>query len=65
MLKHFGMGDYKSIGTFFDTKAALKRTDEEYDEDVYHMLEVPYKSTVGSIIYAIVDIRANLAYAIS
>ena len=66
VLKRFGMEDCKPIGTPLDIKTTLlKLTDEEYDVDAPRMLDVPYKNAVGSLMYAMVGTRADLAYAIS
>ena len=66
VLERFGMEDCKSIGTPLDTKVKLvKISDEEYDKDAPRMASVPYKSAVGSLMYAMVATRADLAFAIS
>jgi hypothetical protein len=66
VLKRFGMEDCKPIGTPLDTKVKfVKLSNEEYDADAPRMGSVPYKSTVGSLMYAMVATRADLAFAIS
>ena len=66
VLERFGMEDCKSISTPLDTKVKLvKISDEEYDKDAPRMASVPYKSVVGSLVYAMVATKADLAFAIS
>ena len=66
VLERFGMEDCKPIGTPLDTKVKLvKLSNEEYDADARRMASVPYKSAVGSLMYAMVATRADLAFAIS
>ena len=66
VLVRFGMEDCKPIATPLDTKVKLvKLTNEEYDVDAPKMASVPYKSAVGSLMYAMVATRADLAFAIS
>jgi hypothetical protein len=66
VLKRFGIEDCKPIGTLLDTKVKfVKLSNEEYDADAPKMGSVPYKSAVGSLMYAMVATRADLAFAIS
>jgi hypothetical protein len=66
VLKRFGMEDCKPVGTPLDPKAALvKLTDEEYDQHSQEMQGIPYKACVGSLMYAMVATRADLAFAVS
>ena len=66
VLKRFGMEDCKPIATPLDTKVKLEKLSmEEYDADASRMASVPYKSAVGSLMYAMVATRADLAFAIS
>ena len=66
VLERFGMQDCKPIGTPLDTKVKLvKLSNEEYDVDIARMASVPYKSPVGSLMYAMVATRPDLAFAIS
>jgi hypothetical protein len=43
----------------------VKLCNEEYDADAPRMGSVPYKSAVGSLMYAMVATWADLAFAIS
>jgi hypothetical protein len=66
VLKQFGMEDCKPIGTPLDTKVKfVKLTNEEYDANAPRTGSVPYKSAVGSLMYAMVVTRADLAFTIS
>ena len=66
VLVRFGMEDCKPIGTPLDPKAALvKLTDEEYEQHKHEMQGIPYKEAVGSLMYAMVATRADLAFAVS
>ena len=66
VLQRFGMEDCKPIGTPLDTKVKLEKLGmEEYDAEAPKMVSVPYKSAVGSLMYAMVATRADLAFAIS
>ena len=63
VLKRFGMEDCKPISTSLDVKAQLvKLTDEEHMQE---MQGVPYKEAVGSLMYAMVATRADIAFAVS
>ena len=64
VLERFGIQDCKPIGTPLDTKVKLvKFSNEEYDADIARMASVPYKSAVGSLMYAMVATKPNLAFA--
>jgi hypothetical protein len=66
VVKRFGMEDSKPTGTPLDTKVKfVKLSNEEYDADAWRMGSLPYKSAVGLLMYAILEIRADLAFAIS
>jgi hypothetical protein len=55
VLKHFGMEDCKPIGTPLNTKMKfVQLSNEEYDADVARVGSVPYKSAMGSLMYAMV-----------
>jgi hypothetical protein len=65
-LEQFGIDDCKSIQTPLDTKARLlKLSNKEYDIDAHQMFNVPHKPMMGSLMFAMVGMRANLAFAIS
>jgi hypothetical protein len=66
VLERFGMADCKPIGTPLDAKTQLvKLSIEEYEEHSSEMQGVPYKEAVGSLMYAMVATRADLAFAVS
>ena len=66
MLKQFGMEDCKPVSTPLDVKAQLvKLTDEEHEEHMQEMQGVPYKEAMGSLMYAMVPTRADIAFAVS
>ena len=66
VLKRFGMKDCKSITTPLDVKAQLvKLTDEEHEGHMQEMQGVSYKEAVGSLMYATVATRADIAFAVS
>jgi hypothetical protein len=66
VLQRFGMEDCKPIGTPLDAKAPLvKLGDEEFQEHEEGMLDIPYKESVGCLMYAMVATRADLAFAVS
>jgi hypothetical protein len=66
VLVRFGMEDCKPIGTPLDPKAPLvKLTEEEYEQHKHEMQGIPYKEAVGSLMYAMVATRADLAFAVS
>jgi len=59
--KRFRMEDYKTIGVPLDPKSKLKKN-ENKDVD---MVKVPYQQVVGSLMYAMLCTRSDLAYPIS
>jgi hypothetical protein len=61
ILKHFRMEDCKAIRVPLDPKTKLKKNVNKDDE----MVKVPYQQAVGSLMYAMLCIRPNLAYPIS
>ncbi len=66
VLKRFGMEDCKPIATPLDVNSKLvKLTDEEYAQEAQSMSEAPYKQAVGSLMYAMIATRPDLAYPIS
>jgi hypothetical protein len=60
ILKRFRMEDCKAIGMPLDPKTKLKKNVKD-DE----MVKVPYQQAVGSLMYAMLCIRPDLAYLIS
>lgn len=66
VLKRFNMQDCKPIGTPLEANLKLmKLTDEEYAEVEHQMQGIPYKAAVGSLMYAMVGTRMDLAFAVS
>ena len=66
VLKRFNMEGCKSIGTPLDVKQKMsKLTDEEFEAVKEEMQDVPYKAAVGSLMYAMVATRADLAFPMS
>ena len=43
----------------------LKLSNEEYDADIARMASVPYKSAIGSLMYAMLSTRPDLVFAIN
>lgn len=65
VLKRFSMGDAKPVGTplashFRLTKDQSPKTNEERD----YMGKVPYASAIGSLMYAMVCTRPDIAHAV-
>jgi Reverse transcriptase (RNA-dependent DNA polymerase) len=66
VLKRFNMEECKPIGTPLDVNVKLlKLSDEEFTELQGEMEGVPYKAGVGSLMYAMVGTRADLAFPVS
>ena len=66
VLKRFNMEECKPIGTPLDVNVKLlKLSVEEFEAIEGEMDGVPYKSGVGSLMYAMVATRADLAFAVS
>jgi hypothetical protein len=63
VLEDFGMEDCKPIGTPLDVNCKLlKLSDEEAKACEREMQGIPYKQAVGSLMYAMVGTRPDLAY---
>jgi hypothetical protein len=65
MIKRFNMSECKPVGTPLDTNVKLTvdmspKTVQERDE----MEKVPYQSAIGSLMYAMLGTRPDLAYAV-
>ena len=65
VLRRFNMNEAKLVSTplgshFKLSKEQLPKTKEERD----HMSKVPYASAIGSLIYAMVCTRPNIAHAV-
>jgi hypothetical protein len=66
VLKRFNMEDCKPIGTPLDVNSKLlKLTEEEFEEIQGEMQSILYKATVGSLMYAMVGTRIDLAFPVS
>ena len=66
VLKRFNMEDCKPIGTPLDVNVKLmKLSVEEFEAIEGEMEGVPYKAGVGSLMYAMVATRPDLAFAVS
>ena len=66
VLERFGMQDCKPIGTPLDANCKLlKLSQEEFEQCEDEMQGVPYKEAVGSLMYAMVGTRPDLAFAVS
>ena len=66
ILVRFGMTDSKTISTPLSKKeklSAMIKVQAHADQD--YMSKVPYSSAVGSLMYAMVCTRPDLAYAVS
>ena len=66
ILVKFGMADSKPISTPLSEKeklSAVIKVQAQADQD--YMSKVPYSSVVGSLMYAMVCTRPDLAYAVS
>ena len=60
------MKEYKPVGTLFDVNSKLlKVSDEEFMNVQKKMEGVSYKARVGSLMYAMVVTRANIAIVVS
>ena len=63
VLKHFSMEECKLVGTLFDANSKLlKQSVEKFGKVQREMEGVPYKTRVGSLVYAMVAMRANIAF---
>jgi hypothetical protein len=66
VLKRFNMEDCKPIGTRLDVNSKLLNlTEEEFQGIQEEMQNIPYKAAVGSLMYAMVDTRPDLAFPVS
>nr|KYP62382.1 Retrovirus-related Pol polyprotein from transposon TNT 1-94 [Cajanus cajan] len=66
ILVRFGMVDSKPISTPLSAKEKLSATKTiQTQADLDYMSKVPYSSVVGSLMYAMVCTRPDLAYAVS
>jgi ATP-binding cassette subfamily B (MDR/TAP) protein 1 len=66
VLKGFNMEECKPIGTPLDVNSKLlKLTEEEFQSIQEEMQGIPYKAAVGSLMYAMVGTRRDLAFLMS
>jgi hypothetical protein len=66
VLKRFNMEECKPIGTPLDVNSKLlKLTKEEFQGVQEEMQGIPYKTAVGSLMYAMVGTRPDLAFLVS
>jgi hypothetical protein len=60
------MEDCKPVATPLEANLKLmKLSDEEFAEVEQQMQGIPYKAAVGSLMYAMVGTRMDLAFAVS
>ena len=65
MLKRFNMQNSKLVSTPFASHFKLsKEMCPKTQEEMEYMSKFPYASTVGSLMYAMVYIRPNIAHAV-
>jgi len=66
VLKRYNMEDCKPIGTPLDANCKLlKLTEKEFEDVQVEMQGIPYKEAVGSLMYAMVGTRVDLAFPVS
>ena len=66
VLNKFGIVDVKEVSTPLATHFKLSKQQEpSSDADIEYMKKVPYSSVVGSIMYAMVYTRPDIAYSVS
>ena len=59
------MEDYKPLATPLDSNSKLSRDmSPRIPEEVEAIKDVPYQSAVGSLVYAMIGTRADIAYAV-
>ena len=66
ILRCFNMEKCKPVGTPFDVNSKLLRLSDEGFMNVQRKMEVVlYKAGIGSLMYAMVSKRADIAFAVS
>ncbi len=66
VLKRFNIEECKPIGTPLDVNPKLlKLTEEEFQGIQEEMQGIPYKGAMGSLMYAMVGTRPDLAFPVS
>ena len=65
ILERFGMEHCKPLATPLDSNSKLSRNlNPQIPEEIEAMKNVPYQSAVGSLVYAMIGTRADIAYAV-
>ena len=65
VLKRFNMQNAKPVSTPFASHLKLsKEMCPKTQDEMYYMSKVPYASVVGSLMYAMVYIRPDIAHAV-
>ena len=65
VLSRFSISDAKSVGTLLETHFKLsKKQSPTIEEERDHMAKVPYASAIGSLMYAMVCTRPNIAHTL-
>ena len=65
ILQRYGMEDCKSLATPLDANSKLSKDMAPLtDEDINAMVGVPYQNAVGSLVYAMIGTRADIAFAV-
>jgi hypothetical protein len=65
ILRRFNMQDSKPISTPMDSSAKLSKESSPNDEnETQNMKEIPYQNAVGSLMYAMLGTRPDIAYAV-
>jgi ATP-binding cassette subfamily B (MDR/TAP) protein 1 len=66
VLKRFNMEECKPIGTPLDVNSKLlKLTEEEFQGIQEEIQGIPYKAAVGSLLYAMVGTRPDIAFPVN
>ena len=65
VLQRFSMSDAKSVGSTLLTNCKLSgKQSPKTKVDKAEMMNIPYASTVGSLMYAMVYTRPDIGYAV-
>ena len=65
ILKRFGMEDCKPIATPLDANTKFSSTmSPSSDKDFLEMKEIPYQQAIGSLMYAMLGTRPDIAFAV-
>ena len=63
--KCFNMEECKPVGTLFNANIKLLKLSNEEFGNVNMEIGVPYNVRVGSLMYAMIDMKANIAFVVS